>query len=64
MHISNYPLPPCLIVTTERVTNYNNQWDPPSLRKERQIHVLKRFQRVKESLFSDDFIVTSQVGND
>ena len=25
MHISNYPLPPCLIVTTEIVTNHNNQ---------------------------------------
>ena len=25
MHISNYPLPPCLIVTTERVTNHSNQ---------------------------------------
>ena len=25
MHISNYPLPPCLIVTNERVTNHSNQ---------------------------------------
>ena len=25
MHISNYPLPPCLIVTTERMTNHSNQ---------------------------------------
>ena len=24
MHISNYPPPPCLIVTTERMTNHNN----------------------------------------
>ena len=43
MHISNYPLPPCLIVTTEIVTNHNNQWPPPSLRKEWQIHILLRF---------------------
>ena len=27
MHISNYPLPTCLLVTTERVTNHNHQFE-------------------------------------
>ena len=38
-----------IIVTTERVTNHNNQWIPPSLQKEWQTHDLKRFRMVKES---------------
>ena len=33
VRISIYPLPPGAIVTTEKVTNPNNQWVPPSLRK-------------------------------
>ena len=37
-------------MTTERMTNHNNQWVPPSLTKEWQINVLKRFQRGKRDL--------------
>ena len=58
------PLPSGLRRITERVTNQNNQWFPPSLRKEWQIHVLKRFSRVKGSFIWYDFIVTSLGGND
>ena len=32
-HISIYPQPPGLIMTTEKVTNHNNQCPSPSLRK-------------------------------
>ena len=46
-----YPSLLALIVPTERVTNSNNQWDPPSLLKERQIHVLR------VSVIPDDFLV-------
>ena len=39
-----------LRMTSERMTNHNNQWVPPSLRKEWQINVLKRFQRGQRDL--------------
>ena len=39
-----------LRMTTKRMTNHNNQWVPPSLRKEWQINVLKRFQRGQRDL--------------
>ena len=57
--ISNiFQITPSLLalrMTTERMTNHNSQWVPPSLRKEWQIHVLMRFQRnpyLGESLLS------------
>jgi len=58
MHISNYPLPPCLIVTTERVTTHSNQ----SLLKERATN--SYLIEVSESFIPDDFIGTSLGGND
>ena len=64
VYLSNYPLCPGPIMPTKTVTNQNNQWVPSSLRKEWQIHILKRFLRVKESLIFDDFIVIALGGND
>ena len=41
VHLLVYPLPPGLIMTTEKVTNHNNQCPPPSLRKWWQIQCLR-----------------------
>ena len=45
-----------LRMTNARVTNHNNHWVPPSLTREWQIHVLRRFQKnpphLGESLLS------------
>ena len=59
-----FQIPPSLHtlrMTTKRMTNHNNQWVPPFLRKEWQINALKRFQRGKRVLHFGWFLVTSSI---